>query len=147
MARLWHEGWVDSHAPILPPALAKYRTLESFRSRLQSLMPQVRVIGEPGQPLGLCITRGDELYQLFVSAAARGTGVAVALLADGEARLRDRGVHATWLTCAIGNHRAARFYEKNGWVLAGNMIDELPTPDGAFPLEVWRFEKTLSQSA
>ena len=30
-------------------------------------------------------------------------------MADGEARLADRGVEIAWLACAIGNERAARF--------------------------------------
>jgi hypothetical protein len=53
------------------------------------------------------------------------------------------GVWVAWLACAIGNERAARFYEKRGWRRAGNMINELETADGIFPLEVWRYEKRL----
>jgi GNAT superfamily N-acetyltransferase len=87
--------------------------------------------------------QGDELDQLFVAAEARGTGVAAALLADGEARLAAAGVRTAWLACAIGNDRAARFYEKHGWRRAGTMIHRPETPDGPFPLEVWRYEKEL----
>lgn len=53
---------------------------------------------------------------------------AAALIGDAEARLAERGVETAWLACAIGNHRAARFYEKSA---------------GIFPLEVWRYEKRL----
>ena len=53
----------------------------------------------------------------------------------------------SWLACAIGNERAAKFYEKHGWSRVGNMINQLPTPDGMFPLEVWRYEKDLSRSS
>jgi GNAT superfamily N-acetyltransferase len=87
--------------------------------------------------------KGDELYQLYVSAQARGTGVAAALIADAEARLRAGGVQTAWLGCAIGNDRAARFYEKSGWHRAGTVVERLETSSGEFPLEVWRYEKSL----
>lgn len=147
LARLWYDGWQDAHSGLLPVELARHRTLESFRHRLQASLPDTRVTGEPGQPLGFCITRDDELYQLYVAASARGTGVAAALLADGEERIGARGYRTAWLACAIGNGRAARFYARHGWHSVGNMTSELPTPDGPFPLEVWRHEKDLQAAA
>lgn len=41
----------------------------------------------------------------------RGEG----LLADAERALRHGGVITAWFACAIGNSRAERFYEKQGW--------------------------------
>jgi ribosomal protein S18 acetylase RimI-like enzyme len=146
LAQLWYDGWQDAHAQILPVELARIRTLESFRERLEQLLPSVRVMGPVGRPLGLCITKGDELYQLYVSAEARGKGVAASLIADGENRLKEDGVDIAWLACAIGNERAARFYEKSGWYRAGNMVSQLEISDGLFPLEVWRYEKTIKLS-
>jgi GNAT superfamily N-acetyltransferase len=143
LARLWHDGWHEAHAPIVVEELTRLRTLESFRDRLGAALPNVRVVGPPGAPLGFCIVQGDELYQLFVSSDSRGSGVAAALIADAEARLSAAGVETAWLACAIGNQRAARFYEKCGWRRAGNMINHAETSDGPFPLEVWRYEKTL----
>ncbi|HYM87161.1 MAG TPA: GNAT family N-acetyltransferase, partial [Pseudoxanthomonas sp.] len=137
--------WQDAHARILPAELARHRTLESFRRRLQSVLPDVRVAGPPNQPLGLCITNDDELYQLYVTAGARGSGLAAALLADAEERFNALGIQTAWLACAIGNERAGKFYEKHGWRRIGNMISQLPTPDGLFPLEVWRYEKDLGE--
>jgi ribosomal protein S18 acetylase RimI-like enzyme len=90
--------------------------------------------------------KGDELYQLYVSAHARGSGVAAALIADAEARLSEAGVATAWLACAIGNDRAARFYEKCGWRRAATIVSQLDTTNGTFALEVWRYEKSLSQS-
>jgi ribosomal protein S18 acetylase RimI-like enzyme len=112
LAKLWYDGWHDSHARIVPAELTRLRTLESFRDRLQAALPNVRVVGPSGAPVGFCIVRDDELYQLFVSAQSRGSGVASALIADAEARLAKIGVETAWLACAIGNERAARFYEK-----------------------------------
>ncbi len=143
LANLWYDGWQDAHRHILPAELARHRTLESFRLRLQTSLPDVRVVGPVGQPLGMCMVKDDELYQLYVSANARGTGVAAALLSDAEARLRAKGVETAWLACAIGNERAAKFYEKNGWRRIGHRVIQLDTPDGLFPLEVWRYEKDV----
>lgn len=143
LAALWHDGWHEAHAGLLPEALVRLRTLHNFRARLEVALPRLRVTGPIGQPVGLCIVKGDELHQLYVSPSARGSGAARALLDDAEARLRQAGVGTAWLSCAIGNRRAARFYEKAGWWLAGTMVYKTDTPDGLFPLEVWRFEKTL----
>jgi ribosomal protein S18 acetylase RimI-like enzyme len=97
-------------------------------------------------PLGFCILRGAELYQLFVSVQARGSGAAAALMADAEARLSANGVETAWLACAIGNERAARFYEKCGWHRVGTMVNQAETLEGTFPLEVWRYEKSLARA-
>ncbi|MDH5821995.1 GNAT family N-acetyltransferase [Luteimonas sp. RD2P54] len=144
LADIWHQGWQDAHARILPAELARHRTRVSFAQRLRAALGEVRATGPAGAPTAFCIATGDELYQLYASAEARGTGAAAALLADGEARIAGRGFRRAWLACGIGNQRAARFYEKHGWVRAGNMISELPTPDGPFLLEVWRYEKALA---
>ena len=143
LARIWYDGWQDAHARILPPELARHRTLESFRRRLQSALQDVRVSGPVGRPLGFSITKDDELYQLYVAAESRGSGLAAIVLQDAKERIGALGFQMAWLACAIGNERAARFYEKHGWERVGRMVSELPTPDGSFALEVWRYEKKL----
>jgi ribosomal protein S18 acetylase RimI-like enzyme len=143
LAKLWYDGWQDAHAHILPPELTRIRTLESFRDRLQAALADVRVAGLRPTPVGFCMLKGDELYQLYVSAEARGTGVAAALVADAEARLAAGGVELAWLACAVGNERASRFYEKCGWRRAGAVAYQPDAAHGAPPLEVWRYEKRL----
>jgi ribosomal protein S18 acetylase RimI-like enzyme len=145
LVTIWYDGWHDAHGRIVPAELTRLRTLESFRDRLQAALPDVRVVGPCGKPLGFCIIKGNELYQLYVSAPSRGSGVAAALIADGEARLFENGVATAWLSCAIGNERAARFYEKCGWHRVGTMINPLETSKGNFPLQVWRYEKSLKR--
>ena len=144
LSAIWYDGWHEAHARIVPVELTRLRTRESFRERLQAALPRVRVVGRAGAPVGFSIVKGDELYQLFVSPAARGSGVAGALIADAEARLRTDGVATAWLACAIGNARAARFYEKCGWHRVGTMVNEVETSKGPFLLEVWLYEKSLT---
>ena len=143
LARVWFDSWHESHAAIVPPALTRLRTLESFRDRLRAALADIRVVGPFGAPLGFCIVKGAEVYQLFVTAAARGSGAAAALMADAEARLLANGVDTAWLACAIGNARAARFYEKSGWRRVGTVLNQADTSEGTFPLNVWRYEKVL----
>ncbi len=147
LAKLWYDAWHDAHAQIVPGELTRLRTLESFRNRIQAASPKIRVVGSSGAPVGSCIVKDDQLYQLFVSAEFRGSGVAFALIADAEARLSESGVEIAWLACAIGNERAARFYEKCGWYRTGTMVDNVETSDGSFLLEVWRYEKSLTRPA
>jgi ribosomal protein S18 acetylase RimI-like enzyme len=147
LATIWYEGWQDAHARILPAELARLRTLESFGERLRSNLGSVRVAGSIDEPIGFFMLKGAELYQLYVSAQARGSGVAAALIADAEGHLRDSGVHTAWLTCAIGNDRAARFYEKCGWLRAGVVTEHLDVSGGTFELAVWRYEKSLTEPA
>jgi ribosomal protein S18 acetylase RimI-like enzyme len=143
LAKVWYDGWQDAHARILPAELTRIRTLESFRDRLQAALADVRVVGPFPTPVGFCMLKSDELYQLYVSAEARGTGAAAALVADAEARLAADGVGLAWLACAVGNERAARFYEKCGWRRAGTVVYQPDAANGAPPLEVWRYEKDL----
>lgn len=143
LARLWFAGWHEAHAAILPAELVRARSHVRLRRRLGELQRDARVLDGPGGPLGFCIVRGDELHQLYVDARARGQGAAAALLADAERRIAAHGAATAWLACAIGNLRAARFYEKCGWVRVGTMINRLPLPGGLLALEVWRYEKRL----
>lgn len=147
VARLWWRGWQDAHAEILPAELARRRTLESFEARLRQGEGMARVVGPPDAPLGFYLLKGEELNQFYVAEEARGTGLAAELIADAEARLADNEVKRAWLACAIGNRRAARFYEKAGWELSGDVVIPLETLEGTFDLRIWRYEKGLSQRA
>ena len=144
LAQLWFDVWHQSHAPLSPPDLVRLRTLDNFRERLQAVRADIRVVGPSGAIIGFCALKQDELYQLFVAQAAHGSDVARRLIADAEARLVERGVGTAWLTCAIGNERAARFYEKCGWRRTGTVVNMAETSQGPFPVQIWRYEKRLA---
>lgn len=144
LAQLWHQGWWDAHATIVPESLARLRTLESFTARLAAALHKVRTVGPVGAPLGFHLIKGDELYQFYVARVARGTGTARFLMRDAERALLAAGVTKPWLACAIGNDRAARFYEKSGWTRAATVRILVETSEGPYPLDVWRYEKILS---
>ena len=146
LAKMWYDGWHDAHAALVPAEYARERTLERFRDNLVSRLDHVYVIVDDNdKPIGLSITKDDELNQFYVSAESRGKGVAQVLIADVEKRLAEQGHDTIWLACAIGNYRAARFYEKSGWHLATNFVVELPTPGAVFSIEVWRYEKQVGR--
>jgi GNAT superfamily N-acetyltransferase len=143
LVRLWQAGWTDAHAAVVPAGLAHLRTLDDFATRMRNMYGSVRVIGPVGAPIGFHAVKSDELEQFYVSARARGTGAAALLLHDAESRLAAGGTRIAWLACAIGNERAARFYEKHGWRRIGTVTHHPETPQGPFALEVWRYEKAL----
>jgi ribosomal protein S18 acetylase RimI-like enzyme len=143
LAQIWHDGWHDAHARIVPAALTLLRTLRNFRDRLHADLDAVRVLQATGSVVGFSMIHGAELYQFYVAASSRGSGAAAVLMVDAEARFAERGVDIAWLACAIGNDRAARFYEKCGCTRAGTIVNNADTADGPFPLKVWRYEKSL----
>lgn len=144
LAKLWHEGWHWSHATVVPEALTVLRTEESFAERLSAMRDDLRVIGPIAAPIGFCAIRPGEIYQLFVAAEGRGTNVARRLITDGETRIAAEGHHSAWLSCSIGNNRAAAFYRKCGWTLRGEETVMLDTSDGKFPLITWVYEKAVT---
>ena len=144
IASLWHDGWHEAHAAHVPATLVNVRTRDAFLTRATALDNRTRVIGPIGAPLGFCDIHEDELNQLFVSPAGRGTGAATRLMTDGEARLAATGVIRAHLFCVPENARAVRFYAKCGWIDTGL---EVMTPPDAGPnarLRCIRFEKDLS---
>ncbi len=143
LAPLWREAWIAGHADHVPAELTAQRTVESFAIRLKPLLDGTAVAERDGVILGFCALKGGELYQIMVSAEARGAGTAKLLMNDAFARQRAHGYEKIWLDCAVGNDRAAAFYRKNGWVLAKTVIEPVETLGEPFPLEVWRFEHVL----
>ena len=93
-----------------------------------------------GRLAGFYMLDGDELYQFYLARDLQGQGVAKALMASAENALAGR---MAWLACSVGNDRAARFYEKSGWVCRGEEVYPVETARGAQNVTIWRFEKDL----
>ncbi|EBA14530.1 acetyltransferase, GNAT family protein [Roseobacter sp. SK209-2-6] len=144
LAVLWNNGWQEAHAAIVPEALTRLRTLESFQTRLTKHLPATRVAWAEGQLMGFSMILGNELYQLYVAPAARGTGTAQILIQDAEDLIRAAGHERAILACSIGNERAAQFYRNCGWICTGETDEALEVPNGRFTLTVWRFERELT---
>src|SRR5687768_5805239 len=79
IATLWHSGWRDGHVGHVPDALLPHRCLDDFRRRVPPRIPETTVATIDGQVVGFVTVREDEVEQVYVSAAARGTGVAATL--------------------------------------------------------------------
>lgn len=144
LVELWHAGWHDGHAGIVPDALAAIRTRADFVSRMPKLLPTITTVGERGAPLGFCSVVADEIYQFYVAPEARGSGLAARLMTEGEQRIATAGHAQARLDVALGNDRAIRFYAKHGWVSQEPMEVALQTSTVPFKLRLLRMTKDLS---
>lgn len=145
--KLWHRGWHDAHADLVPPALLAFRTPGHFALWLQQCTDSVHVARTGGTLLGFVSTKDDEVVKLYVGAQARGTGTADRLLAHAEAVLAEAGHAEASLLCTAGNRRAERFYARNGWQCVRTFDDALWLPETAaetFIVSTHCFRKQLS---
>jgi diamine N-acetyltransferase len=62
---------------------------------------------------------GTELQRLYVQRPFKGRGIGSALLAQSEARARERGAPLLWLTAWTGNLPACAFYTARGYARIG----------------------------
>jgi len=77
--------------------------------------------------------------QVYVAAAARGTGVAAELLGHGESIVA-RQADVAWLAVVAGNARARRFYERQGWHDAGPITYLAEVEGGRLEVPCRRYE-------
>jgi len=82
----------------------------------------------------------NEIEQIYVDQAARGTDVAAMLLRHGEQLIFSR-FDLAWLAVASGNGRARRFYERNGWTDGGAFDYAASIDGGTITVPVRRYEK------
>ena len=143
IADIWEEGWRDAHLGHVPDELVEIRTSESFRARAARLIGETMVAERDGEVAGFVTLDGDEVEQVFVARGHRGAGVADALMADAEQRLRDAGHATAWLAVVGGNARARRFYERLGWTDEGPFEHFAPGEDGPIRVPAHRYIKAL----
>lgn len=90
---------------------------------------------------------GDgEVFALYALPAFWSQGVGHALLRDGEDFLRRAGFRRGLLWYLEGNERAARFYERHGWIEDGTLKDDdrLVGGEAAHALRERRRRKSLA---
>jgi GNAT superfamily N-acetyltransferase len=148
VATIWHSGWRDGHEGHVPDELAAARTEPSFHIRAAQRVVDTTVATIADEVIGFLMVVGDEVEQVYVSRAHRGTGAAEALLATAEAIVAGNGHQSAWLAVVAGNARARRFYERNGWKDRGPITYPPDTDRESILIPSRRYEKrVVTQSA
>lgn len=138
---VWFGAWRDGHEGNVPDGLLAHRRPEHFAARAADRVSHSWVaVDEADAVVGFVAIDGDELEQIFVAAEARGTDVASSLLDTGVEAIRTAGHDTVWLAVVAGNARARAFYEREGWVDAGELAYEAGTDDGPFTVPCRRYE-------
>jgi GNAT superfamily N-acetyltransferase len=146
IAAIWHHGWRDGHLGHVPEALVPHRRADDFRALVPERVPTTTVAETEVGVVGFVTVRGDEVEEVYVDRAARGRGLADALLGHAEAVVAQRFDRA-WLAVVAGNARARRFYERVGWSDAGPIDYAAPLPDGSrISVPARRYERRLDQA-
>jgi GNAT superfamily N-acetyltransferase len=144
VADIWHRAWHVAHPGHVPDGLTAGRTLDAFHERTPSRVADTTVAEVDGQVVGFTMVDGDELEQLFVDPDLHGAGIAAPLLAEGERRIAAAGYDVAWLAVVVGNARARRFYEKQGWYDAGDLPYEVTAGGTTYVSPCRRYEKRLT---
>jgi GNAT superfamily N-acetyltransferase len=145
VARIWHEGWGDGHIGNVPPELIPHRTKEQFVYRTRDRVDCTWVAESDGRPVGFVVVKEDEVEQIYVDRAARGSGVAASLLRKAEDEIRAVGHRRAWLAVVAGNQRARSFYSRLGWRDAGPISYMAETEAGPFGVPTHRYEIDLDE--
>jgi GNAT superfamily N-acetyltransferase len=143
IAEIWRLGWRDGHHGFVPRELAEARTEESFRARASKRIPDTTVATDDGAVAGFVLVVADEVEQVYVAAAHRGTGVADVLIQEAERQVRANGHREAWLAVIAANARARAFYERSGWVDEGPFDYAARAEEGTIPVPCRRYAKLL----
>jgi GNAT superfamily N-acetyltransferase len=144
VAEIWRTGWRDGHLGHVPGELLAARTDASFGVRAGERTDDTVVADVDGAVAGFVMVVGDEVEQVYVAQAHRGTAVAATLLAEAERLVRANGHSRAWLAVVAGNSRARRFYERNGWTDEGPFDHVAEGPDGPIHVPAHRYVKRLA---
>lgn len=110
MARLTPEAWAaEFHDPRYAFRLAE----------LDGRIIGYCKIGPMDLPVEAAGDGARELHQIYLGEAAKGTGVANALMQWSYEKARTLGGDTLYLSVFTENHRARRFYERHGFVEVG----------------------------
>jgi len=144
---IWHRGWRDGHEGHVSDELVSVRTEASFHLRASQRVADTTVATVDGAVAGFIMVVDDEVEQVYVAQAHRGTGVAAALLARAEEIVADNGHASAWLAVVAGNARARRFYERNGWIDRGLIDYPAATDGGPTLIPAHRYDKRVTRNA
>jgi GNAT superfamily N-acetyltransferase len=145
VARIWSDGWADGHRGHVPDELYAFRTGESYLPRATDRIGKTVVAEVAGQVVGFAVVEGDEIEQVYVDAAARGTGAALELLREAERVIREAGHAEAWLAVVEGNARARAFYERAGWSDDGPDSYPAEAGDGVVEVPVRKYIRSLRE--
>ena len=143
IAEIWRFGWRDGHLGLVPQELVDARTEASFRTRASSRTSDTTVAIVDGAVVGFVMVVDDEVEQVYVAAAHRGTGVAKALIGEAERQVEANGHGKAWLAVVAGNARARAFYERAGWVDEGPFDYAAAAEDKTIAVPCRRYTKLL----
>lgn len=143
IAEIWQLGWRDGHLGFVPQELVDVRDEASFRTRASQRVSDTTVATVDGAVAGFVMVVDDEVEQVYVSAAHRGTGVAATLIGEAERQVKANGYTNAWLVVVAGNARARAFYERAGWVDEGPFVYAAATEDGPMAVPCHRYTKPL----
>ena len=143
IAEIWRFGWRDGHLGLVPQELVDARTEASFRTRASSRTSDTTVAIVDGAVVGFVMVVDDEVEQVYVAAAHRGTGVAKALIGEAERQVEANGHGKAWLAVVAGNARARAFYERAGWVDEGPFDYAAAAEDKTVAVPCRRYTKLL----
>lgn len=137
VARVWRAGWLDAHVGEVPEALLAQRSEEYFTRTAEEMVgTTLLAVDDDGGVLGVALVHEEELFQLAVTAEARGRGVGQALVAAAEERIALTHDRAE-LAVVPGNTAARRLYERCGWTDNGELVHPAaPGQPGADPIPV-----------
>ncbi|WP_432478617.1 GNAT family N-acetyltransferase [Nocardioides sp. GXQ0305] len=144
VARIWYAGWQDGHLGRVPGELVAVRTRDTFDARAAARVPDTVVAEVDGDVAGFVMTDADEVDQVYVDAARRGSGLAATLLGAAERRVLAQGHPRAWLAVVPGNERARAFYARQGWRDEGSFHHRAPVGDGYVQVPCHRYVKDVS---
>ncbi|WP_328474970.1 GNAT family N-acetyltransferase [Actinoplanes sp. NBC_00393] len=144
VATIWESAWRDGHLGHVTDELVAIRTPQDFRSRAAAMTARTTVASADGAIAGFVTIAGDEVEQVFVDAASRGSGIADALLTAAEQQIAAAGHQTAWLAVVAGNTRARRFYERRGWTDDGAFDYAAQRPGGTINVPCHRYVKRVA---
>lgn len=128
VSRIYEESWKTAYRNIVPQAYLDSIPAGLWAESLDRAGWDALVLIEEGQPVGtasVCPSRWPqypdfgEIASLYLLPACMGRGFGRALLNAALKQLADRGFRDVLLWVLEENRRARRFYERNGFRLAG----------------------------